>query len=75
MINTTEVFYHNSKGELHKIGFYNTDGLEFVRKINKKSIRIFCVIENGSIIYASRDFQAVEDSIDRVLGGLISQAS
>lgn len=75
MINTTEVFYHNINGELHKIGFYNTDGMEFVRNINKKSIRIFCVIENGSIIYASREFQVVEDSIDRLLGGLISQAS
>jgi hypothetical protein len=73
MTNTTEVFYHNKKGELHKIVFYNTDGFEFVRKVNKNSIKIFCVIENGKIIYASREFQTVEDSIERVLDDLISQ--
>jgi hypothetical protein len=75
MTNTTEVFYHNKSGELYKIGFYNTDGLEFVRKVNKSSIKIFCVIENGQIIYASRDFQVVEDSIDRLLGRLITQTN
>jgi hypothetical protein len=75
MANTTEVFYHKENGELNKIGFYNTDGFEFVRKVNKSAIRIFCVIENGQIIYASREFQVVEDDIDRILGSLISQAN
>jgi hypothetical protein len=71
----TEVFYYNKGGELQRIGFYNTDGLDFVRKINKNSIRIFCVIENGSIIYTSREFQVVEDNIDRLLVNLISDAN
>jgi hypothetical protein len=73
MINMTEVFYHNTNGELQKIGLYNMDGLEFIRKINKNSIRIFCVIQDGLIIYTSRDFQVVEDSIDRALVDLITQ--
>jgi hypothetical protein len=75
MAKTTEVFYYNKNGELQKIIFYNTDGFDFVRKVNKSSIRIFCVIEGGAIIYTSREFQVIEDSIDRLLGGLISQVN
>jgi hypothetical protein len=33
------------------------------------------VIENGSIIYTSREFQVVEDNIDRLLVNLISDAN
>jgi hypothetical protein len=75
MAKTTEVFYYNKRGELQKIGFYNTDGFDFVRKVNKDSIRIFCVIEDGTIVYTSREFQVVEDSIDRLLGGLMTQSN
>jgi hypothetical protein len=75
MANTTEVFFHDNVGKLNRIVFYYSNGLEFVKKVNKKYIKVFCVIENETIIYTSREFQAVEDSIDRLLSGLFSQVS
>jgi hypothetical protein len=69
----TEVFYHNSKKELHKLELYNISGHMYLETRPSNSFEIHCIIENNSIIYSSPDFSIVENSISVLLEDLISQ--
>jgi hypothetical protein len=69
----TEVFYYNSKKDLHKLELYNISGQIYLEKQFNSCFEILCIIESGSIIYSSKTFTLIEDSICTLLEDLISQ--
>lgn len=73
MLKMTEVYYYNNKQDLQKLEMYNISSSEFLRRQHQSGFKVFCMMENGSIIYASADFRSVEDDISALLTDLISQ--
>jgi hypothetical protein len=69
----TEIFYRNNVGELHKLLLHNVNTSEYISKLKNTSIKVLCAIEDGSIIYASPEFKAIEDDISMILIDLVSQ--